>query len=134
MKSLIALLSAVLLGLPVAATAQIDNYTPYHLLLARQCGERHLEWISPADLSDLIDDFHASLRPARRTGLDGANDEKTACKNVIMGATCGNVAALRAMTKVGLLADFAGKVCASGMICRGQSDCSQRQIKPQPPR
>ncbi len=125
MKKLAILLPVILLSAPMDATAQIDNYTPYHVLLAKQCGPKHLEWLSPADLGDLIGDFHDSLRPAQQVRLDKANDYKAACKDVVMGATCGNVATLKAMTKVGLLTDFVKKVCASRMVCRSQSDCSQ---------
>ena len=126
-KGPIALLTLLSLGLP--ASAQVDNYTPYHQLLARACKARHLEWISPGDLGDLIEDFEASLAPAARAGLEKANEEKVACRNVVMGATCGNVAALRAMTKVGLLAGFARKVCTSDLVCRGQSDCGRFPLR-----
>ncbi len=125
MIKLATLLLVILVSLPVGATAQIDNYTPYHALLAKQCSARHLEWVSPGDLNELIAEFHRSLRPAQQRRLDAVNEEKTACADVTMGATCGNVAALRAMTTMGLLADFAKRVCASGMICRGQSNCSK---------
>jgi hypothetical protein len=118
----LALLAAVLC--PLSTDAQVDNYKPYHFLLARECPSKHLEWISPADLGELIDNFHESLLASQKEKLDLANDEKTSCAKVMMGMTCGNVAALHAMTKVGLLTTFANKVCASHLICRGQSDCS----------
>lgn len=125
MKRLTKLFPVILMSVPVAATAQIDDYSPYHALLAKQCGPKHLEWVSPADLDDLIGDFHDSLSPALQAKLDKANDDKVACKNVVMGATCGNVATLKAMTTAGLLTGFVKKVCALHMVCRSQSDCAQ---------
>jgi len=123
------LLLAISVSLPIGASAQVDNYTRYHELLAKECGAKHLEWLSAADLNDMIIiDFEGSLSKNRKMKLDRANDEKTACANVTMGATCENVAHLRAISKVGLLAKFAKSVCDSGLRCRGQSDCA----KPQP--
>jgi len=122
------LLSVMLSSLSVCATAQIDNYQRYHNLLAQKCPAVHLEWLSPADLNDMIViDFKGSLNALQRTMLDIANDEKIACANVTMGATCENVSYLRAMTKTGLLNKFVKSVCASGLSCRGQSDCRKTQ-------
>jgi hypothetical protein len=119
------LLLAISVSLPIGASAQVDNYTPYHELLAKECGAKHLEWVSPAGLDLLITNFHDALPEAQQSNLDRANDADTACAKVMAGVTCGNVSALRAMTKTGLLTTFAKKVCKSGMVCRGQSDCSQ---------
>lgn len=119
------LLLAISVSLPIGASAQVDNYTPYHELLAKECRAKHLEWVSPGDLDLLITDFHDALPEAQRINLDRANDANTACALVVAGLTCGNVSALRAMTKERLLTAFAKKVCQSGLVCRGQSDCSQ---------
>ena len=118
------LLAITLIALPVGANAQIDNYRPYHALLARQCSARHLEWLSAADLDEQMEAFHDSLRQSAQQKLDRANDQKTACAHVIAGLTCFNVAGLLAMNETGLLARFAKTVCASGLECRAQSDCS----------
>lgn len=75
----------------------------------------------------IITDFEGSLPKNTKNKIDRANDEKTACANVQMGATCENVAHLRAMSKAGLLAKFAKSVCDSGFACRGQSDCAKTQ-------
>ena len=120
-----ALLLAISINLPIGASAQVDKYTPYHELLAKECGAKHLEWVSPADLDLLITNFHDALPKAQQSNLDRANNAATACAQVIAGLTCGNVSALRAMTKTGLLTTFAKKLCKSGMVCRGQSECSQ---------
>ncbi|SRR5579883_247469 len=125
MKLLTALL--LIFGFPLAAFGQSQNYAPYTDLLAKECGTKHLEWISPADLNDMIIiDFEGTLPKNLKRKLDAANDEKTACANVIAGATCENVAHLRAMRKIGLLAKFSKSICRSGLVCRSQSDCSQR--------
>jgi hypothetical protein len=118
---------ALFVSLPTGVSAQVDNYTPYHELLAKYCGPKHLEWISPGALNDIIDDFATSLPKKLRTKLDRANDQKIACANVIVGATCFNVAGLRAMSKIGVLTKFAKSVCDSGLVCREQSDCEKAQ-------
>lgn len=119
----------LIFGGSIAASAQSQNYAPYNNLLAKECGAKHLAWISPADLNDMIIiDFEGALPKAMKTKLERANDEKVACANVTMGATCENVSHLKAMSKVGLLGQFAKSVCSSGLTCRGQSECS----KPQP--
>jgi hypothetical protein len=128
MKLWIKLPLAISISLPIGASAQIDNYTPYHELLAKLCPAKHLEWVSPGQLNDLIMiDFEGSLTKTIKAKIDRANDEKVACANVIAGATCENVSHMKAMSKVGLLAKFAKSVCDSGLVCRGQSDCDKAQ-------
>ena len=119
---------ALSVGLPTAAAAQIDNYTPYHELLARECRARHLEWLSPAALEWVITKFDAALPKSAKTELNSVNDEKTVCSDVSEGLTCGNVSYLRALNKIGLLAKFAKSTCETGFACRGQSDCTGPQL------
>ncbi len=79
---------AISVSLPIGASAQVDNYAPYHTLLSKECRSKHLEWLSPADLNDMIIiDFEGSLSKNTKMKLDRANDEKTACANVMMGAS-----------------------------------------------
>jgi len=125
MKRPVVLLTVALSAFPLSAMAQIDNYKPYHMLLARNCPSKRLELVSPADLNVLIDDFHDSLPANEKNRMDRANDTKKVCAKVIAGLTCGNVADLRAMTKVGLLVNFAKRVCASGLVCKAQSECAK---------
>jgi hypothetical protein len=117
----------LLVSLPVSASGQVDNYTPYHVLLAKECGAKHLEWISPGQLNDVILDFEGALPKSAKAKLDRANNEKIVCANVEMGATCENVSHMKAMSKIGLLTKFAKSVCNSGLVCREQSDCDKSQ-------
>jgi hypothetical protein len=113
--------------IPVMADGQIDNYEPYHALLAKQCPAKHLEWLSPGELDDLIEvNFHDALPGSLQSKLDAADrTEKEACANNVAGLTCFNVAYMRAMSDVGLLPSFAKMVCVSGLTCKGQSDCEK---------
>ncbi len=78
---------AILTCLPINASAQVDNYRPYHWLSAKECGAKHLEWLSPADLDERIEGFDETLTENTKANLDKASDEKTACANLSMG--CG---------------------------------------------
>lgn len=121
-------MSGLVLALaPVAASGQVDNFQPYHALLAKQCPAQHLEWLSPGELDDLIEvNFHDALPGSLQTKLDAADrTEKAACANAMGGLSCFNAAYMRAMSDVGLLPRFAKLVCASGLSCKGQSDCTR---------
>jgi hypothetical protein len=115
--------AAILVLLPLQAFAQGETYAPYHARLAKECRAQKLEFLSPAALDDRIAGFEAALPKTTREKLERAGD--AACRDVSAGATCGNVASLKAMNKAGLLARFAHSVCASGLSCRAQSDCGK---------
>lgn len=48
------LLSGMLSCLTLCASAQFDNYQLYHILLTPECPAKHLAWLSPANLNDII--------------------------------------------------------------------------------
>ena len=124
MNRMITLTAAIWMGSTVGLAAQIDNYTPYHVLLAKDCNSKHLEWLSPAELNDLIvQDFRGQLSSREKAAVDRFNNEKIECADVTMGATCETVSYLRAMTKAQILPRFAKFVCETGKECKGQSDC-----------
>jgi hypothetical protein len=114
--------------LAVSAKAETyeDSIKPYNALLQRECPDKHLEWLSPADLNEVIDPFRESLAPDQRAKLDRVADTKTACAQNIAGTSCANIAYIRAATKLKLLPKLAGAVCNLPLVCRGQSDCLQR--------
>jgi hypothetical protein len=72
-----------MLGATAPASAQIDNYTLYNGLLAQECRASHLEWLSPAQLNDLIEiDFEGSLPKAEKAKLQRADNQKAMCATV----------------------------------------------------
>ena len=122
------MLAAMAALAPVAAGGQVDDFAPYRALVAKQCPAKHLEWLSPGELDDLIEvNFHDALPPALQTKLDAADKtEKAACANATGGIVCFNAAYMRAMNDVSLLPRFAKLVCTSGLSCQGQSDCTKQ--------
>jgi hypothetical protein len=105
-----------------------DPLAPYHTLLAKMCAAKHLEWLSPGELDDLIEvNFHDALPGALQSKLDEADGrEKAACANTVGGLACFNAAYLRAMDDVKLLPRFARMVCDSGVICRAPVECGRQ--------
>ena len=75
----------ILAALTITLSAQVNNYGPHHRLLAKQSGAKHLEWLSPADPDERMEDFDEPLARKTKATLDNANDEKTACANITMG-------------------------------------------------
>ncbi len=105
-----------------------DPQAPYHTLLAKMCAAKHLEWLSPGELDDLIEvNFHDALPGALQSKLDEADDrEKAQCANTVGGLSCFNAAYLRAMDDVKLLPRFARMVCDSGVVCRAPVECGRQ--------
>ena len=125
-------LAGVLVALvPLAALGQAGNPgndDPYRALLGKQCPEKHLEWLSPGELDDLIEvNFHDALPASLQTKLDVADaQEKLACASGTAGLACFNAAYLKAMNQVAVLSRFVRLVCGSGLTCQAPGDC-QRQ-------
>jgi hypothetical protein len=122
----LSLIACALAALPARAeppAGAFAVYRPYNALLQKTCPDKRLYYLSPGDLSGLIEDFTGSLTRHERMRLAAAYDGKRSCAHVIAGATCGNVAMLRAAERTHLLARFAGMVCRKAPACRAQSDC-----------
>ena len=114
MRVLFCCLGLALLSLSaVAARAETyeQSIKPYNALLHRYCPAKHLEWLSPADLNDVIDPFRQSFVPGQRANLDRVADPKAACAHSIVGVSCANIDYIRAATKLKLLPKFAKMVC-----------------------
>ena len=95
--------------------------SPYFAELGRQCPDRRLDKLSPADLRDVLDAFKAGLPPDPRSRMDRA--ETTACADSLGGAACPNVADIRVAGQLGLIRSLASRVCGAFRSCRSQSDC-----------
>lgn len=95
--------------------------SPYFAELGRQCPDRRLDRLSPADLRDVLDAFKAGLPPEPRSRMDRA--ETTACADSLAGAACPNVADIRVAGQLGLIRSLASRVCGAFRSCGSQSDC-----------
>jgi hypothetical protein len=114
--------------MPLGALGQAGNDDPYRAALGKQCPDKHLEWLSPGELDDLIEvNFHDALPVPLQSKLDAADRaDKAACANGTAGLACFNAAYLKAMNEVSVLPRFVRLACGAGLICRAPGDC-QRQ-------
>ncbi|TCP71391.1 hypothetical protein C8J43_102470 [Sphingomonas sp. PP-CE-1G-424] len=120
--------AAVCALLAFAGTAADDPWRPYRIEIGRQCPAKHLEWLSPADLRDVLETYEASAAPRTHAAMSVA--EAGRCATTMAGATCGNLAEIDAVRSARELPAFAKSVCAAFFKCHGQSDC----IAAEPPR
>ncbi|KQS49243.1 hypothetical protein [Sphingomonas sp. Leaf198] len=102
-------------------TAADDPWRPYRIEIGRQCPAKHLEWLSPADLRDVLETYEASAAPGTLAAMSVA--EAGRCATTMAGATCGNLAEIDAVRSARELPAFAKSVCAAFVECHGQSDC-----------
>jgi hypothetical protein len=92
--------------------------------LLRACPEKHLEYLSAGDLSDILAfDFGNLLSRASRLRLDQVADEKRACANTLAGLGCSNGAYIRAVERLKLLSKLTATMCALPETCGAPSDC-----------
>ncbi|THD61600.1 hypothetical protein [Phenylobacterium sp.] len=111
-----------LLALPLAGQAQTPrSERPFFAELARQCPAQNLQKLSPADLDGFMEGFANRLTSAQARALQDTVGAR--CARIEAGLSCGNNATLDAYRRFHLLKAFTGKVCASGLSCRGVSDC-----------
>lgn len=114
--------TAAVCALPAfARTTADDPWRPYRVEIGRQCPAKHLEWLSPADLRDVLETYEASVSPGTHAAMSVA--EAGRCATTIAGATCGNLAEIEAVRSAGELPALAASVCAAFVGCYGQSDC-----------
>lgn len=111
-----------------AGTAADDPWQPYRIEIGRQCPAKHLEWLSPADLRDVLETYEASAAPRTHATMSVA--EVGRCATTIAGATCGNLAEIEAVRSAGELPALAVSVCAAFSKCHGQSDCTAAEPPP----
>jgi len=104
-----------------AAPTYETRMASYVAELGRQCPDRRAEWLSPAALRDVLDDFKAVLPPDQRNRMDRA--EATDCADSIAGASCPNLADLRVAGQLGLTPRLAARACGAVKLCRAPSDC-----------
>lgn len=109
---------------PLSAAEKIHK--PLNALLQRDCPAKHLDWLDPADFSDAVGPFRVALSSAQRQQLDQTADPAKACAGGNAGASCQNLAYIKAATKLKLLPVFAKKICTLPLACRAQSQCTEQ--------
>lgn len=95
----------------------------YTVELKNLCPAKHLEWMPYGELPDVIDDFSTRLTASDLKRVEAAEADR--CKDVQMGASCGNEGFLRVMIEQSRLREFADFVCALPERCTAQSECKQ---------
>ncbi|MCC4595384.1 hypothetical protein NRY95_05295 [Xanthomonas campestris pv. phormiicola] len=98
----------------------------YNTELAKQCGDKHLEWLAPAELRDALDDYKQSASKAFAQKMTRA--EKRECRNVVAGASCSNVADIKIAEQAHLIRQVTSQVCREYAQCREQSDCDRAGV------
>jgi hypothetical protein len=100
--------------------------SPLNVLLQRDCPAKHLDFLGPADFNDAVDPFRTSLSSAERQQLDQTADPAKVCAGANAGASCENLAYVKAAIKLKLLPLFASKICTLPLTCSAQSKCSEQ--------
>ena len=119
-------LASTLLALfTISARAETyeESIKPYDALLHRYCPDKHLEWLAPADLNEVVDPFRESFASDQRAKLDRVAAPEAACAQTVAGVSCANIAYIRAASKLKLLPKFAKMVCNLPVVCKSQADC-----------
>jgi hypothetical protein len=118
--------SAALAAIAVAAVASeptpyLQAMAPYFEELRRDCPDKRLEDLSPADLDDLIADYERAMPAPVRQRMEASAGSR--CAGSIAGASCGNVARISTLAGLGLHHELARAVCRTPKVCIGPSDC-----------
>ena len=104
-----------------AQTLGDDTAGPYLAELGRQCPQRQLQLLSPANLRDGLDNFIAGLPPNAQDSFVAA--DKAQCSSQTGGAACVNLADISAAETQGLTENLARSICGDFLRCRAQGDC-----------
>ena len=119
---LVLAVAAAALGWPAMAqddTAPAGDH--YYAELANQCPDKALQFLSPTDLRDGLDDYMEGLSQDAQDQLRRA--EHARCSSMTAGVGCVNDADIGTADQLGLTSNLAASICAAFLRCRGQSDC-----------
>jgi hypothetical protein len=114
-------LDLLLLAAPAGARAG-DAWQAWEKALARECPERHVEWVCDGCWAELIGAFQASLaRPVAKRAVALA-DTRHVCREERAGFSCEMGAYLKAWRRLGLLPRFTrwgcqAIKCEEGALC-----------------
>jgi hypothetical protein len=107
---------------PAAAQEPTDpDLLAYRAELARQCPEKHLEWLNPGWLADPIGEVFEHATPAQKAVHDRIYQEQ--CAHVEAGASCGNFANIKAAARLKLTKQQAADVCREPAVCTAFLEC-----------
>ncbi len=95
---------------------------PYFKELRRQCPEKHLELLAPADLNFVLEGLKPKLTTDQQARM--ARAERSDCAHSIAGVSCLNVGDFRVAGRSKLVPKLAASVCASFKACVSQSNCT----------
>jgi|SRR5579859_1707869 len=109
-------------GLGSSALGRTDpDVAAFQAELARQCPEKHLEWLNPGWLADPVGEFLDRASPRQKAMY--ARSYKQYCAHVVAGASCGNFAAIKAAARSHLTRSQASDVCREPVVCTADLDC-----------
>ena len=124
MKARLLALALAAAALGWSATAQ-DSSDPatanYYAQLAGLCPAKSLQFLSPGDLRDGLDDYMSDLPQNTQTDLRRA--ERTQCSSLDAGVGCVNRADIAEADQLGLTDNLVASICGAFLRCRSQSDC-----------
>jgi hypothetical protein len=118
------LIATVAAALALSASAQTsdgDAMDLYQAELDHQCPASHLEYLSPGQLRDGLDDYISSLPPDTQDRMRKA--ESSQCAASGGGATCVNQADIALSVELSLTDTLVTTLCGDFSRCRGPSDC-----------
>jgi hypothetical protein len=117
------ILAAAAAALAWSASAQPagDAADRYFAELERQCPDKVLQDLSPADLRDGLDDWISGLSQDTQDQFRQA--ERAQCSSTDDGANCVNTTDIGSADQRGLTSDLAGSICTGFLRCRGPGDC-----------
>jgi len=93
----------------------------YYAELSNQCPDKNLQYLSPRELRDGLDDWSGGLSPDAQSKLKQA--ETAQCSTASAGVGCVNRADIAAADQQGRTRDLAGAICADFLRCRSPGDC-----------
>jgi hypothetical protein len=80
------------------------------------------EWLYAGVLADTIGEFLETLSPPQKAEYQRIDGRL--CAHVEFGASCGNLAAIRAADQFHLIADLVGRVCRAPYVCTAVAACT----------
>src|SRR5579859_4685758 len=71
-RRFVAAVAALVLSTSATAETWAENRREFHAELARQCPQKHLEYMFQSEMLDVFDSFYESLSPEKRAEFDRA--------------------------------------------------------------
>ena len=122
MRPLAAWLALLLLISPALASTRSAALDRYHALLAKNCGAKHLDLLTPRALRSFELNFADRIPHGKRIKLAGVANSDTLC--TAKDIACGNVGFIRAAAETGLLLQFADMMCRLPVACQPGKACN----------